>query len=134
MSDYDLITDYELINYLLDNHTIGEATIFFNCSRSYIMKRLKTFRENPDSNEILKEKLRLALLKNSLRGQKNGGRSGRKEQVITDTEAMQLKIKKEEENLSYRDLEQITGISYSTIRNAILRVSAEETEETGRGR
>ncbi len=128
------MTDNELINYLIDDHTIMDAALFFNCSRTTIMKRLRNFRKDPENSEILKEKLHLALLKNSLQGQKKGGSNGKKTFVLSDAEASKLKARKEAENLSYRDLERITGISYSSVRNAILRISQEETEEIGRGR
>lgn len=123
----------ELIDYIIDNHTIMEASAYFGCSRKTIMNRLRDFRNDPSSNMILKEKLELALMRNSLRGQKNGGKVGRKTVIISDEEALQLKEKKENENLSYRDLESLTGISYSTIRYAIERVSS-NTEDVTRGR
>lgn len=121
---------FEIINYIINGHTIMEAVEHFNVSRTYIMKGLRKFKEDPSSNLILKEKLMLALLRNSLRGQKHGGTVGRKTFILSDEEALNLKKRKEEENLSYRDLENMTGIPYSTIRNAILRL--DNIEDRGR--
>lgn len=120
----------EIINYIINDHTIMEAVEHFSISRTTIMKNLKKFRESPTSNALLKEKLNLALLKNSLKGQKHGGEVGRKTLVLSDEEAEVLKERKEMENLSYRDLENITGIPYSTIRKAILRL--DNIEDRGR--
>lgn len=122
---------YDLVNYIIDDHTIMEAVVHFGYSRTYIIKRLKEFRNNP-TNIILKEKLELALIRNSIRGRKNGGAKGKKEYVINDEDALKLKKIKERDSLTYRELEELTGISYSNIFNAIERVSA--LDEKARGR
>lgn len=125
---------FEIIDYICDGHLIEEACEHFQCSRSYIMKEFRKIR-NPgteDYNPVLAEKLKLAMARNSLLGRKHGGTASKKAEVIPDEYALELKRVKEDQNLSYRALEDMTGISYSTIRLAIERVS--NTEEQKRGR
>lgn len=127
---------YKIIDFICEGHTINEACSYFGCSRSFIMKELKKIRtpNTAEYNEILAEKINLALARNSLAGRKNGGSISKKNQVISDEEALTLRTLKESQGLSYRDLEQITGISYSTIRLAIDRTKSEFEDETSRGR
>lgn len=127
---------YEIIDYICEGHKIYDACIKFGCSKTFIMKKLREIR-TPGSdgyNKILAEKLALAMTRNSLMGRKNGGTNGKKEAVISDEEAEELKTLKETKSLSYRDLEQITGIPYSTIRLAIERVKDASENEISRGR
>lgn len=125
---------YNIIVYVCIGHTINDACAHFGCSKSYIMKEFKKIRTpgTEDYNPVLAEKLKLAMTRNSLLGRKHGGAVSKKTEAITDEYALELKRVKEDQKLSYRELEDMTGISYSTIRLAIERVS--NTEEQKRGR
>ncbi len=114
--------------YIIEGHTINEAAQNFGISRRSVIKYLKLIRDENSLyyDRLLSEKVNLVLAKNYLEGKKVGGKTGHKKLTITDEEAIILKEKKERENLTYRDLQSITGINYTTIYNAINRIQDEE--------
>lgn len=117
----------EIINnvakFIIDGHTIGEATEHFGKSESSIKKYLSKIR-NPQSeyyDAILSKKLELAQAKIILMGQKKGGMIGKRGRTRSSEE--QLRLAQEYLNgITLAKLSEAEGIPISTLHDTIREI------------
>ena len=113
----------EVALYIIDNHTIIEASNHFNKSISSIKKYLAKVRDTKslDYDPILAEKLRLAQCKICLEASKRGGANGKRSKTISDED-----LRKYAENYltgkTYEELASETHIPKSTLQENIRKI------------
>ena len=113
----------EVALYIIDNHTIEEASAKFSKSVSSIKKYLAKVRDqnNPNYEPILAEKLRLAHAKIQLAGVKKGGAISKRAKKISLDEARKY-ANIYMSGYSYEQLEELTGIPKSTLQENIRNI------------
>lgn len=119
-----------IAKYIIEGHTIEEATIYFRKSRTSINNYLRLLRTDPVyyDHDIINQ-LNASLERNSSIGKQTGGKKSHKKYIISEEEAINYANMIMTDNLTYRDLEEITGISYATIYQAIRRIRDREVLE-----
>ncbi len=127
------MNDYikEVASYIIDYHTIKEASEHFHKSPRTIKLYLAKVRDANDANydKILAEKLQLAQLKIQLMGVKKGGQVGRKTTTLTEEEKREY-AKLYLSGLTYEKLANISGIPKSTLQENIRSIDDTELQST----
>ncbi len=123
-----LMTDIAL--FICNGHTIKEAVSYFHLSRRTVYNYLQLLRTpGPYYDGDIAKQLNEALRKNSLEGKKLGGQKGHKQYIISEEDAIKYALMIMENDLTYRDLEAITGLGDTTIYNAIKRIQNKDVLE-----
>ncbi len=119
----------EVVNYIIEGHTIEETALYFNKSTSSIKKYLAKFR-NKDSefyNPVLVEKLSLAQAKIRLERTKLGGSVGKRTKTYDEFTA-RMYAEAYLSGLTLEELSLLSMIPVSSLHDMIRGIDDEELQ------
>ena len=120
----------QVAEYIIADHTIQEASVYFNKSTSSIKKYLAKVRDEKEESydPILAEKLKLAQAKKILEGRKKGGETSKRGKTYEEFTA-RMYADAYLSGMTLRKLSQVSGIPKSTLEEMIRGIKDEALQK-----